>query len=86
MRRGGGGAVGGFVRSLTPATAGGQRGVARSGQSAGTQPMAHPPTHEGDLAAVRGQLGDPAVAAAWAEGDAMTLEEAVAHALREDTA
>jgi len=34
-----------------------------------------------DLAAVRAQLDQEDVAAAWAEGQAMTLEEAVAHAL-----
>jgi hypothetical protein len=47
--------------------------------------MASGPTYESDLAAVRGHLDDPAVAAAWAKGEAMTLEQAVACALRDET-
>lgn len=38
-------------------------------------------TNERTLAAVRGQLGDEAYAAVWAEGVALPLEQAVAEAL-----
>ena len=37
--------------------------------------------HEGIIAAVRSSLGEPAFAAAWEAGRAMTFEEAVAYAL-----
>ena len=36
------------------------------------------------VAAVRARLDEPAVAAAWTEGEAMTLEQAVAHALGDE--
>ena len=36
------------------------------------------------VAALRAQLGETAFAAAWTEGQAMTLEQAIAHALAED--
>jgi hypothetical protein len=36
-----------------------------------------------DVAAVRAQLDDATFAAAWAEGQAMSLEQAVAYALAE---
>jgi hypothetical protein len=39
---------------------------------------------EAALAGARAALGEAAFAAAWAEGQAMTLEEAVAEALAED--
>jgi len=38
------------------------------------------------LAAARTTLGEEAFAAAWAEGQAMTLEQAVEYALKEDRA
>jgi hypothetical protein len=47
----------------------------------------HPPIvgseaiHERNAAAIRAQLGEAEVAAAWAEGRAMTMEQAVAYAL-----
>jgi hypothetical protein len=37
--------------------------------------------HERSLAAVRAQLGEAEMARLWAEGEAMTLEQAVAYAL-----
>jgi hypothetical protein len=40
--------------------------------------------HECMEAAARERLGDAAFAAAWAEGRAMTLEQAIAYALGED--
>jgi hypothetical protein len=43
-----------------------------------------PPTHGRDLEDLRAQLGEPAVAAAWASGERMTLAEAVDWALAED--
>jgi predicted ATPase len=52
--------------------------------------LGHPPypdeQHEYDrlLAAARKQLGEDAFAAAWAAGRAMTMERAIAEALRED--
>jgi hypothetical protein len=39
---------------------------------------------EDDLASARATLGEEAFAAAWAEGRAMTLDEAIADALGED--
>jgi hypothetical protein len=39
--------------------------------------------HGTEAAMVREQLGDEAFSAAWAEGRAMTLEQAVAYALEE---
>jgi hypothetical protein len=39
------------------------------------------PAYERDVAETRAQLSRPAFAAAWAAGDAMTLEETVAYAL-----
>ncbi len=38
---------------------------------------------ERDVAALRAQLDPPTFAAAWAEGRAMALAEAIAHALEE---
>ena len=46
-------------------------------------PWRYASTHGSDLAAVRAHLGEPAVAAAWAEGEAMPLEEAIADALED---
>jgi hypothetical protein len=43
-----------------------------------------PPTHERDVADLRAHLGEPAVAAAWASGERMTLAAAVDWALGED--
>ncbi len=40
--------------------------------------------HEGSLAVVRARLGEVAFAAAWAEGGAMSTEQAIAYALAED--
>jgi len=40
--------------------------------------------HDQAVAATRAALGEEAFSAAWAEGQAMTLEEAVAYALEED--
>jgi hypothetical protein len=37
--------------------------------------------HERSVEAVRAQLGEPEMASFWAEGKAMTLEQAVAYAL-----
>ena len=37
--------------------------------------------HDRDVAAVRAALGEAAFAAAWAEGRAMTMEQAIAEAL-----
>jgi non-specific serine/threonine protein kinase len=42
------------------------------------------PAYERDVAETRAQLSRPAFAAAWAAGDAMTLEEAVADALADE--
>jgi hypothetical protein len=41
--------------------------------------------HERAVAAARRHLGEAAAAAAWAAGQAMTLEQAVTYALEEDT-
>jgi hypothetical protein len=38
-----------------------------------------------DRAAARAQLDDATFAAAWAEGRAMTVEQAIAYALADDT-
>jgi hypothetical protein len=42
--------------------------------------------HDGYIAAARAQLGEEAFAAAWAEGQAMTLEQAIDEALGADEA
>ena len=39
------------------------------------------PEHDRNIAFVRARLGEAAFEAAWAEGQAMTLDQAVAHAL-----
>jgi len=39
---------------------------------------------ERDISAVRTQLGEEAFAPAWAEGRAMTLDQAIAYALEDD--
>ena len=41
--------------------------------------------YDRDVAAARTQFGETAFAAAWAEGRAMTLEQAIAYALEDDT-
>jgi non-specific serine/threonine protein kinase len=46
-------------------------------------PPVERPEHEATLAAVRATLGEPAFAAAWSAGQAMTVERAVAEALGE---
>jgi predicted ATPase len=46
-------------------------------------PPAERAEHDRSVAAVRTALGEEAFAAAWAEGRAMSLEEAVSHALEE---
>jgi hypothetical protein len=45
-----------------------------------------PQTHEHDLASVRAHLGEPAVAEAWAEGQSMTLEQAITAVLQDPAA
>ncbi len=37
------------------------------------------------IADIRAQLDEPTFAAAWAEGQAMTLEQAIAYALERDS-
>jgi non-specific serine/threonine protein kinase len=39
--------------------------------------------HDGTVAAARSGLGDDAFAAAWADGQGLSLEQAVAYALEE---
>jgi non-specific serine/threonine protein kinase len=60
-------------------------GVAEAlGQLVGTRvPPVERVGYEQDLTTVRGVLGEEAFAAAWAEGRAMSLEQAVAYALEE---
>jgi hypothetical protein len=41
------------------------------------------PVHERNVAAARAQIDEAVWEAAWAEGKAMSLEEAVEYALRE---
>jgi predicted ATPase/class 3 adenylate cyclase len=48
------------------------------------QPPAHRADYELAAAATRSVIGEEGFAAAWSEGQAMTLEEAVAYALEED--
>ncbi|MSP12304.1 MAG: adenylate/guanylate cyclase domain-containing protein [Chloroflexi bacterium] len=45
--------------------------------------VSHPVNYEQDLAAARAQLGEAAFEAAWAAGQAMSLEQAIADALEE---
>jgi len=52
----------------------------RSAAGVDLNPLQHP-LHEDAVAATRAALGEEAFAAAWAEGQAMTLEQAVAYAL-----
>jgi non-specific serine/threonine protein kinase len=47
--------------------------------------MDFPPDFQEGVAAVRAALGDARFAAAWAEGSEMSLEQAIADALREDS-
>jgi hypothetical protein len=55
-----------------------------SGMALGTPiPPADRPEHERQVAVLRAELGDAAFAAAWAEGQAMTLEAALAEAVGE---
>jgi hypothetical protein len=60
-------------------------GTAQALREAIRRPMAPPdrPLVDRAVAAARRSLGEEAVAAAWAEGRAMTLEQAVAYALEE---
>ncbi|HUG38093.1 MAG TPA: hypothetical protein VML54_14135 [Candidatus Limnocylindrales bacterium] len=52
--------------------------------ASGTREMPDwPRANDQDVAAVRAALGDEAFAAAWAEGRAMSMEQAVAYALGE---
>ena len=46
-------------------------------------PLNERPSYDRDLAATRTALGDAVFEAAWAEGQVMTLEQAVAYALEE---
>jgi predicted ATPase/class 3 adenylate cyclase len=48
-------------------------------------PFAHRSDYDRPLAAIRGGLNEDAFAAAWAEGRAMTLEQAIEHALADQT-
>jgi predicted ATPase/class 3 adenylate cyclase len=59
--------------------------VARSRELSGMPPVSSDGlrTFDESVATVRAALGDEAFAAAWAEGRAMTLEQAVAYALEE---
>ncbi len=43
--------------------------------------LADQPEHQRRLGALRAQLGEPAFAAAWDEGRAMTVEQAITYAL-----
>jgi predicted ATPase/DNA-binding SARP family transcriptional activator len=52
----------------------------------GRTALAPPQEFEGDVAAVRSNLNPEAFAAAWAEGQAMTLAQAIEYALQEDGA
>jgi predicted ATPase/class 3 adenylate cyclase len=60
-------------------------GAASAQRDAIMEPLPPPerPGHDQAVAAARAVLGDEAFAAAWAEGRAMTLEQAVAYALDE---
>ena len=62
-------------------------GVAEAlGQLVGTRvPPAERMGYEQDLAAVRGVLSDESFAGAWAEGRAMSIEQAIAYALDDTT-
>lgn len=46
-------------------------------------PLAERPAHERELAALRTTLGVQPFGAAWAEGRALPLEQAIAYALEE---
>ncbi len=53
--------------------------------AAAGMPPHHPhPDHDRDLAATRAMLGEEAFALAWAEGQAMTLDQAVEYALQDE--
>jgi hypothetical protein len=52
---------------------------------ASIQPLAHPVERAKATAAARAALGEEAFAVAWAEGQAMTLEQALDYALTEAT-
>jgi len=63
-------------------------GAAEAMDEAASVTIAFPPTralYEQDLATVRARLDAQAFQASWAEGQAMTVQEAVAEALDEDT-
>jgi hypothetical protein len=68
-----------------PARAARLFGVAAAYREAGSldQPSAPSTADECQMAAARAALGEPAFAAAWAEGQAMTLDQAVVLALAE---
>lgn len=62
-------------------------GAAEAARAAHNSPMwpDQQPEYDRELAAVRGQLGDAALANAWAAGRSLTLKAAVALAVRIDT-
>jgi hypothetical protein len=51
---------------------------------ASLQPLAHPAERAKAVAAARAALGEEAFAGAWAEGQAMTVEQAITCALGEN--
>jgi hypothetical protein len=53
-------------------------------QGATPQSLTNPADWEHDIAAVRAVLGDDVFRAAWAEGRAMTLEQAIEYALADE--
>jgi hypothetical protein len=61
------------------------RGAAETRREASSVPLSptEQATDEIDIATIRAALGEAAFEAAWAEGRAMTLEQAVAYALDE---
>jgi non-specific serine/threonine protein kinase len=76
-------------RSASAACLFGAEAAGRARQG-GLMPMGYPSAAEpalytGDLASIRRSLGDEAFGMAWAQGQAMTMEEAVRIVLADDT-
>ncbi len=69
-------------QSARAAQLGGAAEALREALGAALHPVLRP-GHARAVQAVREALGEDACAAAWAEGQAMTLEQAVAYALEE---